>query len=142
MVYISIIAFFVHFVHFNLKNLLILKCWNNIILKYYHYIFHDVRGNKSSLIRLKSLKCNCCRILENVHCVKNRNFTLFPGVNILCKCTVSVEFWVNRLKFCGNFALSGNFYSRNLGKISAFYVVVEITKNIGLNWINAVKCAG
>ena len=37
--------------------------------------------------------------VKELHCVKYQNVTLFPGVEILWKGTVSTEFRVNRLSF-------------------------------------------
>ena len=50
------------------------------------------------------------------HCVKYRNFTQFPGMKILRKCTVSIEFRRNHSKLCGNCAFPQYFYSRKLGE--------------------------
>ena len=49
--------------------------------------------------------------------------TLFLGVKILWKHTVSAEFRVNRPKLCGNCAFSQNFHTRKLGKITMVHAV-------------------
>ena len=58
-----------------------------------------------------------------VHCEKYRNFTLFLGVEILRKGTVSKQFRANRLKLYGNCAFPQNFYAGKLGKITVFFAV-------------------
>ena len=57
-----------------------------------------------------------------------RNFTEFPGVEILRKGTVSAEFWVILPKLCGNFAFPQNFHIRKIGEITAFYAIIYINK--------------
>ena len=42
-------------------------------------------------------------------CEKYRNFTLFPGAEILWKDTVSAEYWANLPKLCVNCAFLQNF---------------------------------
>ena len=42
--------------------------------------------------------------LRTYYCVKYRNFTQFPDVEILWKHIVSAEFRANCLTLCGNFA--------------------------------------
>ena len=78
-----------------------------------------------------------------IHCAKCRNFTWFPGVEILWKGTVS-----SYPKLCGNCAFPQNFYTRKLGEITAFYAVLISTwsyffnpiakmvldKEIGFTW--------
>ena len=51
------------------------------------------------------------------HCIKYRYFSLFPGVKILWKCTVSAEFRANRFKF------PQNFHTKKSGEIKVFYAV-------------------
>ena len=57
------------------------------------------------------------------HCVKYRNFTQFPGVEILWKGTVSEWFRANHPKLCRNCAFPQNFHTRKLGEITVFYAV-------------------
>ena len=57
------------------------------------------------------------------HCVNYGNFTLFPGVEILWKQTVSRERRVICPKLCGKCTLAQNFNPRKLGEISVFYTV-------------------
>ena len=59
-----------------------------------------------------------------LHFKKYRYFTLFPGLEILWKLTVSAEFRMNCPKLCGNCAFPQNFHTRKLGKISVFYAVL------------------
>ena len=56
------------------------------------------------------------------HCVKYRNFTQFPGVEVLRKGTAI------RLKLCGNCAFPQNLHTRKLGKITVFSVVNKDAK--------------
>ena len=55
------------------------------------------------------------------------NFTLFPGVGILGKGTVSAKFQANRPKLYGNCAFPQNSHTRKLGENTVFYAVL-ITK--------------
>ena len=54
------------------------------------------------------------------HCVKYRNFTLFPGVESLWK-DIAVH-----PKLCGNYAFPQNFHTRKLGEILVFYTVTNV----------------
>ena len=67
---------------------------------------------------------------NNTHCAKCRNFTYFPGVEILRDGAVYVQFWAIRPKLCGNCAFPQNFHTKKLGEITAFYAVTspEIVK--------------
>ena len=56
---------------------------------------------------------------------KYRNFTLFPGVEISWKHTVSAEFRAIRPKLCRNSAFPQNFHTRKLGEITGFFGVVQ-----------------
>ena len=60
------------------------------------------------------------------HCVKYRNFTQFPGVEVLRKGTAI------RLKLCGNCAFPQNLHTRKLGEIGVFYAVsvISLSKEI------------
>ena len=61
------------------------------------------------------------------HCEKYRNFTWFPGVEILRKGTVSAKFRAisgNRPKLRGNCAFPQNFHTRKSGEITVFFVVI------------------
>ena len=49
---------------------------------------------------------------------KYRNFTEFPGVEILWKGTVLIH-----QKLCGNCAFLQNFHTRKLGEIAVFFAV-------------------
>ena len=59
------------------------------------------------------------------HCAKYRNLTLFPGIEILCKRTVSAEFRAIRPKLCGNCTFAQNFHTNKLGEILVFYAEEE-----------------
>ena len=59
-----------------------------------------------------------------LHCVKNRNFNKFSGVEILQKRILSVEFQVIRSKLCGNCAFPQNFHTRKLDEITVFHAVL------------------
>ena len=54
-----------------------------------------------------------------LHCEKYRNFTWFPGVEILRKLC-------DRPKLCGNCAFPRNFHTRKSGEISVFFAVLRI----------------
>ena len=60
------------------------------------------------------------------HCVKYRNFTQFPGVEVLRKGTAIC------LKLCGNCAFPQNLHTRKLGEIGVFYAVsvISLSKEI------------
>ena len=60
---------------------------------------------------------------NNTHCIKYRNFTLFLGMEILWKGTVSA---VSRdsPKLCENCAFPQNFHTSKLGEITVFYAVI------------------
>ena len=47
----------------------------------------------------------------------------FPRVEILRKDTVSVKFWANLPKLCGNCVFPQNFYTRELGEITVHFAV-------------------
>ena len=57
------------------------------------------------------------------HFVKYRKFVNFPGVYISWKCTISAEFWVNRLKLCESYALPKTFSTTKLAEITIFHTV-------------------
>ena len=63
-------------------------------------------------------------IISEIHCIKYRNFTSFPGVGILWEGTVSAEFLGNRPKLFGNCAFLQNVHTRKLVEISVFYTVI------------------
>ena len=63
--------------------------------------------------------------------VKSRNFTLFPGVEILQKGTVSAEFWVIRPELFGNCAFLQTFHTRKLGEIKGLYAVLQSQVRLG-----------
>ena len=55
--------------------------------------------------------------------MKDRNFTLFSGVEILWKSTVSLEFRANRPKLYGNCVFPQNVHTKKLDEVTVFYVV-------------------
>ena len=57
------------------------------------------------------------------HCEKYRDFTWFPGVEILRKGTVFVQFRAIRPKLCGNCAFLPNFHTRKSGEMTVFFPV-------------------
>ena len=58
--------------------------------------------------------------------MKYRNFTKFPGKEILWKGTVSAEFPAIRLKLCRDCVFLQNFYTSKLGEITVFNAVLII----------------
>ena len=64
--------------------------------------------------------------IDFCHCVKYRNFTQFPDLEILWKGTVSTKLRVNHPKLCGNFAFPQNFHARKLSRVTVFHAVFSI----------------
>ena len=64
--------------------------------------------------------------IDFCHCVKYRNFTQSPGLEILWKGTVSTKLRVNHPKLCGNFAFPQNFHARKLSRVTVFHAVFSI----------------
>ena len=62
-------------------------------------------------------------LYDSPHWKKYRNFTWFPGVEILQKGTVSAQFRAIRPKLCGNCAFPQNFHTRKSGEITVFFAV-------------------
>ena len=57
------------------------------------------------------------------HYVNDRNFNVFPDVEILCKRTVSVAFSMIRPNISGICSFPQNFHNWKLGEIMVFYPV-------------------
>ena len=62
-------------------------------------------------------------VLLKYHCVNYRNYTWFPSVEILWKCTVFAEFRATCPKICGDCAFPQNFHTRKFGKITVIYAM-------------------
>ena len=59
--------------------------------------------------------------LRSMHCIRHRNFPLFPGVEIFCKSAVSIEFWAILLKLCGSCAFHK--FSATRTKVKQRYIL-------------------
>ena len=64
------------------------------------------------------------------HCIKSRNFTLFPGVEILWKDTVFAWFRAIRPKLCRNCVFPQNFHTIKLDEITGFFAVAATVLRI------------
>ena len=78
-------------------------------------IFMNLRLRPKNLISVSS---------SEIHCVKYRNFTCFPGVVILWKHFVSTGFRAIRPKLCGSCAFPKNLSTRKIGEITVFHAVI------------------
>ena len=58
-----------------------------------------------------------------------REFTWFPGMEILRKGTVSAKFRANRPKLCESCAFPQNFHTREPGEITVFFLVFGYSCN-------------
>ena len=87
-------------------------------MKTYENNFHKLRGPRIKVIYLRTLiSINLVSKLQeehyqvifssdfcHLHCIKYRNITEFPGVEILWNRTIPAELRANRPKLCGNCA--------------------------------------
>ena len=91
----------------------------------FFFLFSTIRfeANLISIISTHDKKTLSKNI---IHCVKYRNFTQLPGVEISWKGTVSAQFRVNRPKLCRNYAFPQTFHTRKLGEITVFYAVISL----------------
>ena len=80
------------------------------------------------------------KIKKVKHLVKYRNFTLYPGVEILWKRTVSTEFRVIRPKLCKNCVFPKHFEKRKLGKVVVFYEAKDLSLSYSGNLVDIPKC--
>ena len=60
------------------------------------------------------------------HCMKFRDLTYFPDVEILWKDTASAEICVISTKLCGNCKFPQYFHTRKLGEVTVIYVVTRV----------------
>ena len=79
--------------------------------------------------------------LFDEHCVKCRNYTQFPGVEILWKGTVSAKFRAIHPKLCGECAFPQIFHTRTLDETAAFDAVeyTDVTCDADNNTTN-ISC--
>ena len=80
--------------------------------------------------------------LVQFHCVINRNFILFPGVEILWKSTVSAVFRLNRPKLCRNCAFPQILWNYSIlrSEWNRSLTVKETISQIISNWFNHGVC--
>lgn len=96
-------------------------------------------GNSDSLIKFEQ---NIMKLTNDFLCAKYQNYTELPVVEILLKCTVSAEFWVNQPKLCENCALLKNFHTTKFDEVTTFYAVFCVGNiyRTGHRW--GTECSG
>ena len=60
------------------------------------------------------------------NCIKKPKFYLISWGENFVEAPVSVEFWMNHSKLCGNCEFPQNFHNRKLGAISVLYAVEDL----------------